>query len=360
MGFQPVAHRPKHRCNVRRILWRVPVQRNRSLAKTANRSGGRPRFYIILNSRLPDLDLLRRYRRSLVGTRLHDHTPCSHWETHTVVATLRIDGLHAAGVFNGPFDNASFLAYVEQVLVPTLRRGDVVVLDNLAVHKQPAVRAAIEAVSAHIVRAARPRTFDHVCDLMALALGLFTPAECRIPFGMAATTSLRCYETALDRHTADVTHRLARFASGAAPPRHANAVRRRAPFLRVKTRRSFARHNVLSAAVVGRAARNSINVVSGPGVDQRDQSRLLVSRKDPTAKRPLLPRRQRPNLPSPLDQTMDRLTSYCVATASASSPESHAFATPSGTSSSTGPRPLRAQRTNAARPTVRRVSSLRT
>ena len=83
-----------------------------------------------------------------------------------------------------------------------MRRGDVVVLDNLAVHKQPAVRAAVEAVGAQIrflppdspdfnpielafaklkafIRAARPRTFDHACELMAIALGLFTPAECR-------------------------------------------------------------------------------------------------------------------------------------------------------------------------------------
>ena len=119
------------------------------------------------------------------GTRLRDHTPCSHWQTHTVVAALRLDGLAAPAVFDGPIDNPTFLAYVEQVLVPTLRPGDVVVLDNLAVHKQPEVRAAIEAVGAQLrflppyspdfnpieqafaklkafLRAARPRTFDHV------------------------------------------------------------------------------------------------------------------------------------------------------------------------------------------------------
>lgn len=85
--------------------------------------------------------------------------------------------------------------------MPTLRPGNVVVLDKLAVHKQPAVRAAIEAVGAHLrflppyspdfnpielafaklktfLRAARPRTFDHVCALIAAALGLYTPTEC--------------------------------------------------------------------------------------------------------------------------------------------------------------------------------------
>ena len=147
-------------------------------------------------------DLLRRYGRSLRGVRLRDHTPCGHWETHTIVAALRPHGITAPAVFDGPIDNDSFRAYVEQVLVPTLRRGDVVVLDNLAVHKQPEVRAAIEAAGARIrflppyspdfnpiemafaklkafLRAARPRTFDHVTALTAAALALFTPAECR-------------------------------------------------------------------------------------------------------------------------------------------------------------------------------------
>ena len=63
---------------------------------------------------------------------------------------MRPEGLCAPAVFDGPIDNPSFLAYVEQVLVPTLHRGDVVVLDNLVVHKQPEVRAAIEAAGAHL------------------------------------------------------------------------------------------------------------------------------------------------------------------------------------------------------------------
>ena len=146
-------------------------------------------------------DLLRRYGRSPRGTRLRDHTPCGHWETTTVIAALRLEGLTAPAVFDGLIDTVSFLAYVEQVLVPTLRPGDVVVLDNLAVHKQPEVRAAITAVGAHVrflppyspdfnpielafaklkafLRAARPRTFNQVLSLMAIALELFTPPEC--------------------------------------------------------------------------------------------------------------------------------------------------------------------------------------
>ena len=119
-----------------------------------------------------------------------------------MIAALRLEGLGAPAVFDGPIDTPTFRAYIEQVLVPTLRPGDVVVLDNLAVHKQPEVRTAIEAVGAQLrflppyspdfnpiemafaklkafLRAARPRTFDHVCALIAAALPLFTPSECR-------------------------------------------------------------------------------------------------------------------------------------------------------------------------------------
>jgi transposase len=159
------------------------------------------RAYVFLDECGVTTDLLRRYGRSPRGTRLHDHTPCRHWETHTVIAGLRLHGLTAPAVFDGPIDNPSFLAYVEQVLVPTLRPGEVVVLDNLAVHKQPAVQAAIDAAGATLrflppyspdlnpiemafaklkafLRAARPRNYDQVCALIAHALTLYTPTEC--------------------------------------------------------------------------------------------------------------------------------------------------------------------------------------
>jgi transposase len=160
------------------------------------------RQYVFVDECGVTTDLLRRYGRSPRGARLHDHTPCSHWQAHTVIAALRLEGVSAPAVFDGPIDSPSFQAYVEQVLVPTLRPGDVVVLDNLAVHKQPAVRAAIEGVGAQLrflppyspdfnpielafaklkafLRTARPRSFDHVSALVAAALDLFTPTECR-------------------------------------------------------------------------------------------------------------------------------------------------------------------------------------
>jgi transposase len=158
--------------------------------------------YVFLDECGVTTDLLRRYGRSPRGTRLHDHTPCSHWQAQTVIAALRPDGLTAPAVFDGPIDTASFRAYPEQVLVPTLRPGDVVVLDNLAVHKHPDVRAAIERAGAHLrflppyspgfnpieqafaklkafLRALRPRTFDQVNELVAIALTRFTPTECQ-------------------------------------------------------------------------------------------------------------------------------------------------------------------------------------
>jgi transposase len=159
------------------------------------------RAYIFVDESGVTTDLLRRYGRSPRGVRLRDYTPYGHWQTHTVVAGLRVDGLVAPAVFDGPIDNPTFLAYVEQVLVPTLRPGDVVVLDNLAMHKQPEVAAAIERAGARIrflppyspdfnpieqafaklkafLRAARPRNFDQVVELVAIALELFSPPEC--------------------------------------------------------------------------------------------------------------------------------------------------------------------------------------
>jgi len=69
-------------------------------------------------------DLLRRYGRSPRGTRLYDHTPCSHWQTATVIAAFRLDGATAPAVFDGPIDAESFCAYVDQVLTPTLQPRD--------------------------------------------------------------------------------------------------------------------------------------------------------------------------------------------------------------------------------------------
>ena len=139
--------------------------------------------------------------RAPKGERLRAAIPHGHWKTTTFLAGLRLSGIIAPLVLDGPINAAAFLAYVEQILVPELSPGDVVVMDNLAAHKQPAVRTAIEQARAHLrflppyspdlnpielafaklkafLRAARPRTYEQVCTLIAAAIDLFTPEEC--------------------------------------------------------------------------------------------------------------------------------------------------------------------------------------
>src|SRR6202020_2335103 len=77
--------------------------------------------------------------------------PHGHWKTTTFVAGLRSTALTAPCVIDGPMNGNAFLAYVEQVLVPTLKPGDIVVLDNLSAHKVPGIREAIEAASAKLL-----------------------------------------------------------------------------------------------------------------------------------------------------------------------------------------------------------------
>lgn len=79
------------------------------------------------------------------GERLVDYAPYGHWKTTTFIAALRHDCLTAPAVFDGPINGVSFLAWVEQQLVQTLKAGDVVVMDNLSSHKVQGVKEAIEA-----------------------------------------------------------------------------------------------------------------------------------------------------------------------------------------------------------------------
>jgi transposase len=86
--------------------------------------------------------MTRLYARAPRGKRAIASAPFGHWKTTTFVAALRRTGLTAPMVLDGPMNGPAFLAYVEQVLVPTLRRGDIVVLDNLPAHKISQVQAA--------------------------------------------------------------------------------------------------------------------------------------------------------------------------------------------------------------------------
>jgi transposase len=113
-------------------------------------------------------NMTRRYGRAKCGHRLVTAVPHGHWKTTTFIGVLRCDGLTAPLVIAGAINGELFLAYVERVLLPTLkpgeagqgssggadgiaRRGDVVIMDNLRVHKMAGVRAAIEAAGAKLL-----------------------------------------------------------------------------------------------------------------------------------------------------------------------------------------------------------------
>lgn len=88
--------------------------------------------------------------RSLRGERLIDKSPHGHWQTTTLIAALGIEGLRCSMVVDGPVNGDTFTAFVERVLAPALRPGDVVVLDNLSSHKGVRVRELIEAAGASL------------------------------------------------------------------------------------------------------------------------------------------------------------------------------------------------------------------
>ena len=85
------------------------------------------------------------------GQRLRAKVPFGHWKTMTFLAALRHDRIDAPWVLDGPINGDSFKVYVEQVLVPTLAPGDIVVMDNLGSHKSQAVRRALRGAGAHLL-----------------------------------------------------------------------------------------------------------------------------------------------------------------------------------------------------------------
>jgi len=91
------------------------------------------------------------YGWAAIGKRVIDHVPHGHWKTTTFLAALRHDGLTASMVVDGAINGELFLTYVNQILLPTLREGDIVVLDNLSSHKVAGVKEAIESVGAKVV-----------------------------------------------------------------------------------------------------------------------------------------------------------------------------------------------------------------
>jgi transposase len=146
-------------------------------------------------------NMVRRYGRCPRGERLIAKVPHGHWKTMTLVAALRIDGIKAPYVMDGAMDGAAFLTYVEQVLTPTLREGDIVFLDNLRPHKVNGVAEAIQAAGATIrylpayspdlnpieqafaklksaLRKGAARTVKTLLKLIGKLLKTFAPFEC--------------------------------------------------------------------------------------------------------------------------------------------------------------------------------------
>ncbi len=110
-----------------------------------------PARFVFLDETGTSTNMVRRYGRCPRGERLVDATPWGHWKITTFVAGLRASGLIAPMVLDGPMTGEVFRAYVEQVLVPELQPGDVVVLDNLAAHKVAGIREAIRAANASLL-----------------------------------------------------------------------------------------------------------------------------------------------------------------------------------------------------------------
>jgi putative transposase len=135
------------------------------------------------------------------GQRLVGKVPHGRWKTMTFLAALRHDRIDAPWLLEGPIDGESFRLYVEKVLVPTLRPGDIVIMDNLGSHRGAAVRQLIRSVGAklfflpkyspdlnpieqvfaklkHLLRKAAARTIEAVCAAIGETLQAFTPGEC--------------------------------------------------------------------------------------------------------------------------------------------------------------------------------------
>ena len=110
-----------------------------------------PDRLVFLDETATTTKMVRRYGRAPRGERCRMAVPFGHGKTITVTAGLRASGLTATALFDGPMTGARFRSYVEETLVPTLKRGDTVVLDNLPAHKVSGLRERIEAAGARLL-----------------------------------------------------------------------------------------------------------------------------------------------------------------------------------------------------------------
>ena len=179
----------------------VREERRVWMTKRQPRMQLQPARFVFLDETGVNTKMVRLYGRSRKGERLPASAPFGHWRTQTFIAGLRCHELSAPWVIDGPLHRAAFDAYIETQLAPTLRKGDVVILDNLAVHKSkraaaclkekgawflflPAyspdlnpIEQAFAKLKAHL-RKAGARTFDALWRVVGEICGLFTPQEC--------------------------------------------------------------------------------------------------------------------------------------------------------------------------------------
>jgi len=152
-----------------------------------------PRRFRFLDESGAKTNMVRMHGRCPKGQRLWSSAPAGHWNTTTMLAAIGLDGVQAPFALDGAIDGEAFVVYVEQVLVPTLQGGEIVVLDNLSSHKLPRVTELIEAAGAYVwylppyspdfnpiehlwskikqtLRSIGARTFDALVDAIRTAL----------------------------------------------------------------------------------------------------------------------------------------------------------------------------------------------
>lgn len=167
-----------------------------------------PHSLVFLDETGVNTKMARLYGWAPVGQRCRDSAPFGHWKTLTFIAGLRLSGLTAPWVLDGPMDGAAFRVYVRDVLAPTLKPGDVVVLDNLPSHKGAGVQEAIAARQAQVfylppyspdlnpiemafaklkalLRQEPARTVDTLIARIGNLLDCFRPEECANFFNAA-------------------------------------------------------------------------------------------------------------------------------------------------------------------------------
>jgi len=164
------------------------------------RRAGRRRF-VFLDETGAKTTFTRRYGWSRRGERVHGAAPAGHWNTTTLMAAVGLEGVTAAMAFLGATDGPAFRAFCERVLAPQLKPGDVVVLDNLASHKNQGALEALRLAGAEVwplppyspdlnpienlfskikesIRQAEPRTDRRLIKSIAKALDAVTPSDC--------------------------------------------------------------------------------------------------------------------------------------------------------------------------------------